>query len=87
MPNKRSAEKAVRQNVRRTMRNKAVRDNITYLRRKFKLALASGDRAVATEAYQHAQVALDRAAQKGILKDNTVSRLKSRAATKLKALS
>lgn len=86
MPNLRNAEKAVRQSEKRRVRNQAVRDNVTYLRRKLKRALEGGDKAAATAAYQHAQVALDRAAEKGVMKNNTVSRLKSRAAKKLKAL-
>ena len=86
MPNKANAWKALRQSKKRATRNKSVKDGISYLRRGFVKALAKKDKKTATEAYQRLQKALDRAAEKGVLKDNTVSRLKSRSALKVKAL-
>ena len=86
MPNKAAAWKHLRQTKTRTARNQGVRAGIEYVRRKYAKALVAKDRSVASEAYRALQKALDRAAEKGVLKNNTVSRLKSRAATKLKAL-
>ncbi|MDO8425040.1 MAG: 30S ribosomal protein S20 [bacterium] len=86
MPNLRNAEKALRQSEKRRVRNKAVRDNIIYLRRKLRHAIEEKNTTASAEAYKKVQVALDRAAGKGVMKSNTVSRLKSRAAKKLKAI-
>ncbi|MFH1098560.1 MAG: 30S ribosomal protein S20 [Candidatus Uhrbacteria bacterium] len=87
MPNKANAWKALRQSKKRAVQNKGVKDGVTYLRRGFAKALAKKDKQAATEAYQKLQKALDRAAGKGVVKSNTASRLKSRAATKLHAIS
>lgn len=86
MPNKAAAWKHLRQTKRRTARNQGVHAGIEFLRRKYVKALAAKDAAQATGAFRLLQKALDRAAEKGVMKDNTVSRLKSRAATKLKVL-
>ncbi|MFH1430612.1 MAG: 30S ribosomal protein S20 [Candidatus Uhrbacteria bacterium] len=86
MPNKANAWKALRQSKRHAVRNKGVRDGVTFLRRKLKRSLESGDAAQAGAAFKDVQKALDRAAEKGVMKDNTVSRLKSRAVTKLQKM-
>lgn len=86
MPNKAAAWKHLRQTKRRTARNQGVRAGIEFLRRKYVKALAAKDAAQATGAFRLLQKALDRAAEKGVMKDNTVSRLKSRASAKLKVL-
>ena len=86
MPNKAAAWKHLRQTKRRTARNQGVRAGIEFLRRKYVKALAAKDAVQATGAFRLLQKALDRAAEKGVMKDNTVSRLKSRAAMKLKAM-
>ena len=86
MPNKAAAWKHLRQTKTRTARNEGVRAGIVYVRRKYAKAIAAKDRSAANEAYRALQKALDRAAGKGTLKGNTVSRLKSRAAAKLKTL-
>ena len=86
MPNKAAAWKHLRQTKTRTARNQGVRAGIEFLRRKYVKALTAKDAGAAREAFRLLQKALDRAAEKGVMKDNTVSRLKSRAATKLKAL-
>ena len=86
MPNKAAAWKHLRQTKTRTARNQGVRAGIDYLRRGYVKALAAKDAGGAREAFRKLQKALDRAAEKGVLKNNTVARLTSRAATKLKAL-
>ncbi len=86
MPNKAAAWKHLRQTKTRTARNQGVRAGIEFLRRKYVKALTAKDGAGAREAFRLLQKALDRAAEKGVLKDNTASRLKSRAAAKLKVL-
>ena len=86
MPNKAAAWKHLRQTKTRTARNERYRAGITYLRRQYAKALAAKDAAKSAEFFRLLQKALDRAAGKGVLKRNTTSRLKSRAAAKLKAV-
>jgi small subunit ribosomal protein S20 len=86
MPNKPAAWKHLRQTKRRTARNQSVRAGIEFLRRKFAKALGTKDAGAAREAFRNLQKSLDRAAEKGVIKDNTASRLKSRAAAKVRAV-
>ncbi|MBI4143117.1 30S ribosomal protein S20 [Candidatus Uhrbacteria bacterium] len=86
MPNKAAAWKALRQAKRRTVRNTKVKDGITYLERGYAKALVAKDAAKAQAAFRALQRALDRAAEKGVLKDNTASRMKSRAVARLTAI-
>ncbi|MBI4433138.1 30S ribosomal protein S20 [Candidatus Uhrbacteria bacterium] len=86
MPNKANAWKALRQSEKRAARNTRVHDGLSYLRRQYQKSLAAKDAVVATTAFRALQRALDRAAGKGVLKSNTVARLKSRAMAKLKQL-
>ena len=86
MPNKAAAWKHLRQTKVRTARNDRYRAGIVYLRRGFVKALATKDAKQADTAFRLLQKALDRAAEKGVLKDNTVSRLKSRMIAKVKAI-
>lgn len=83
MPNLPNAWKALRQSKRRAARNARVRDGVTYLRRQYTRALASGDTTAAMTALRAFQRSLDRATQKGVVKPNTASRLLSRATKKL----
>lgn len=86
MPNKAAGWKHLRQTKRRTARNDRVRDGLSYLKRQYAKALAAKDAAKAGAAFRALQKALDRAAGKGVLKEGTTSRLKARAAAKLKAI-
>jgi small subunit ribosomal protein S20 len=54
--------------------------------RKVEEALASGDKAAASEALKAAQPELMRAASRGVLHRNTVSRKISRLAARVKAV-
>jgi small subunit ribosomal protein S20 len=54
--------------------------------RKVEEAIATGDIAVAAEALKAAQPELQRAATKGVMHRNTVSRKISRLASRVKAL-
>ncbi|MBL7141757.1 30S ribosomal protein S20 [Patescibacteria group bacterium] len=87
MPIKKSAAKALRQSRKRAERNTEVKANINWLRRQFLKAVAEKNKKKATDFYLKLQKALDKAAQKGILKKNTVARGKSRLNKKLKTLS
>jgi small subunit ribosomal protein S20 len=83
MANSKSAAKSYRQSERRRERNSLVKQRIAWLRKKYRQAVEAKDREKANEFLPKLQAALDRAVGKGVLKQNTVSRLKSRAVKKL----
>lgn len=85
MPQLKNAEKALRQSIKRRTRNLAVSNNIAYLIKMAKQQATSKD-AKAQETVKNTIRALDKAAQKGILKLNTASRQKSRFLKAIKGL-
>lgn len=87
MANIASARKRIRQTIVRTARNKARRSRVHGFVRKVEEAIAAGDHALAREAFAAAQPEMQRAAGKGVLKANTVSRKLSRLSARVKALS
>jgi small subunit ribosomal protein S20 len=86
MANTASARKRIRQNERRTARNKARKSRVRTFIKKVEEAIASGDKAVAVSALQTAQPELQRAATKGVLHQNTVARKISRLSARIKVL-
>jgi len=86
MANIKGAEKRARQAERRRHANRAVQSEITSARRRFFEAVASGDRAKCEELRKSYIALLDTAARHGVIKSNTASRRKSRAALKLATL-
>jgi small subunit ribosomal protein S20 len=82
-----SAKKAARQTVKRTLRNKAVR---TFYRDRIKAcreAIASGDKAKAGAAFKAAMSSIATAKSKGVLHGNTASRYISRLNKQINRLS
>lgn len=78
MAHTKSAKKAIRQTVKRTARNKAVR---TFYRERIKecrAAIASGNKDTATAALKTAASAMGKAVSKGVLSKNTAGRYVSR---------
>lgn len=86
MANTASARKRIRQTEKRTLRNRARRSRVRTFLRKVEQAIAAGDKAKAQEAFRAAQPELQRAATKGVLHLNTVSRKLSRLSVRIKAL-
>ena len=86
MANTKSAQKAVRQTVRRTAINKMRRSQMRTYVKKVEDALAAKDAVGAAVALKQAEPIIARAAQKGIVHDNTASRRISRLAKRVKAL-
>ena len=78
MANIRSAEKRARQNVKRYERNRILRTAARTSVKNARAAIASGDGAAAQEAVLKAEIALDRAASKGVIHSNNASRRKGR---------
>jgi small subunit ribosomal protein S20 len=86
MANIASAQKRIRQTITRTARNKARKSRVHGAIRKVEEAVASGNKEVALAALRAAQPELQRAAGKGVLKANTVSRKISRLSARVKAV-
>lgn len=86
MPNIKSAIKRVRTTKKRTAINKSARSQVSTTRRRFKDAVAAGDKEKAVEAYRAFCSQLDRGVKKGIIKANTASRNKSRGSKAIEAL-
>jgi len=81
-----SAKKRIRQTARRTTVNRNRVSRIRTFVKKFDLALASGDKAMAQAAFREAMPELQRGVTNGVLHRNTVSRKISRMSAQVKAL-
>jgi small subunit ribosomal protein S20 len=86
MANIASAQKRIRQTIKRTARNKARKSRVHGAIRKVEEAVAAGAKEDALAAFRAAQPELQRAVTKGVLKANTVSRKLSRLAARVKAV-
>jgi len=86
MANHFSAIKRARQTEKRTARNRANTSTMRTSLRVLREALEKGDKAAAEQTYRETVSALDKAIQKGVLRQNTASRYKSRLSARLKAL-
>ena len=86
MANIASAQKRIRQTLKRTARNKARKSRVHTFIRKVEEAVAAGDKAAAQAALIAAQPELQRAAGKGVLKANMVARKISRLSARVKAV-
>jgi small subunit ribosomal protein S20 len=86
MANTSSAKKAVRKIARRTAVNKSRRSEMRTYVRKVEEAIASRNAEAAAAALHEAQPLIARAAQKGIVHQNTASRKISRLTKRVKAL-
>ncbi len=86
MANIASAQKRIRQTIKRTARNKARKSRVHGAIRKVEEAVAAGDKDLALSAFRAAQPELQRAVGKGVLKANTVSRKISRLSARVKAV-
>lgn len=82
-----SAKKRMRQNVKRRVRNRMVRNKTRTFVKKANQMIEAGDQSAAIIAVQAAMSQLDRAAQKGVVHHNNADRRKSRLAKKLQTLS
>ena len=86
MANTKSAKKAARKIVRRTVVNKSRRSRMRNYVRKVEEAIAAGDRNRALAVMKEAEPQLMRAAQKGVLHKNTASRKVSRLVSRIAKL-
>ena len=86
MPIKKAAFKHLRQTKKRTLRNKKVKNNLKLLIKKSRKLIEVKKKDEAKEWVSKTIKALDKAAQKKIIKKNKVSRLKSRLIKRLNKL-
>jgi small subunit ribosomal protein S20 len=86
MPIKKSAFKALRQNVKHADRNQKVKSDIKALIRKIRLALAKKDEPKSKEWLKQTIKKIDKAVNKKVLKKNTGARLKARLAKAVSAI-
>ena len=87
MANTKSAKKRVRQIETRTARNRVVKSRLKERRKDALAAIEGGNVKDAQTAYDLFASAADRAAKKSIIEKNAASRLKSRMAARINALS
>jgi small subunit ribosomal protein S20 len=83
LANVKSAIKSIRQDVRKTARNRPVRSSLKTYVKNAVTRIATGEEATSQEAVRIAISKLDKAAQKGIIHKNQAARRKSRLARKL----
>jgi small subunit ribosomal protein S20 len=86
MANTKSARKAARQSVRRTVVNKSRRSRLRSVVRKVEEAISAGDRLRAVAAMADAEPVIIRAAQKNVVHRNAARRKVSRLAHRIAAL-
>ena len=86
MANTKSAKKAARQTVRRTVINRARRSRLRTAVRKVEEAISAGDRTRAVAAMAKAEPVIIRSAQKNIVHRNAAQRKVSRLAHRIAAL-
>jgi len=86
MANTKSAKKAARQTVRRTVINRARRSRLRTAVRKVEEAITSGDRTQALAAMAEAEPIIIRSAQKNVVHRNAAQRKVSRLTHRIAAL-
>ncbi len=87
MANSSSAKKRIRQTERRTAINRARMSRIRTFVKKVEMAIGSGDKAAAQDAFRAAQPEVMRGAKVGLLHRNTVARKLSRLSKRIKEMS
>ncbi|HLH07397.1 MAG TPA: 30S ribosomal protein S20 [Terriglobales bacterium] len=86
MANHFSALKRARQTERKTVVNRSNKTRLRSAIRKFREALAAGNKDNASQLFRETVSALDKSVQKGVIHKNTASRYKSRLSARLAAV-
>lgn len=86
MANIKSAKKRILTSEKNRQRNVAQRSAMRTAVKKVAAAIVAGDKEAAKNAFQNAQVLLDRAATKGLIHQNKAARHKSRLSSQIKAM-
>ncbi len=85
MPNKKSAKKELRKNIKRNIDNKKVSSVMKKAVKTSLKVIATGEK-LTKEAISLTIKAIDKAAKKGVIKKNTAARKKSRLQKKINTL-
>lgn len=85
MANTRSAQKRIRSNARKAVKNKIRKSRVRSVVRSAREGLSAADKAEARKAVMAAVSELDKAAEKGVIHKNNAARRKSRLMKKLAA--
>lgn len=86
MPILKSALKRMRTSEKSRIKNANVKTSIKTVRGKMFAAAAAKDKAAADKVYREYCSLLDKSAKKGVIKQNTATRRKTRAADMIRAL-
>jgi small subunit ribosomal protein S20 len=86
MANHYSALKRARQTERKTAVNRSNKTRLRSAIRKFREALAAGNKENVNQLFRETVSALDKSVQKGVIHQNTASRYKSRLNARLEAV-
>jgi small subunit ribosomal protein S20 len=86
MPITKGAEKANRQSQKKRIYNIRRKNVLSDVVKSVAKAVVAGDAAKAKELLPKAYQAIDKAAKRGVIKDNTAARKKSRLTAKVKAV-
>lgn len=86
MANHFSALKRARQTEKRTIVNRSNTSRLRTQLRRFREALAAGNRQAAEKEFRETVAAMDKAVHKGTIHKNTASRYKSRLSARLNAI-
>ncbi len=86
MPNSAGANKRLRQNKVRRLRNRSTKSQVRGLVKSVRTAISSGDVEASEKALQAAQKRLDQAAAKNVIHANQAARTKSRLSKAIKSL-
>lgn len=78
MPNNKSAEKRLRQSLKRRIHNRSIKNRVRTSVKGFEAAVAKNDKATAQASYSEFVKLADTAAGKGVFHKNTIARKKSR---------
>lgn len=84
MPIKKSAKKALRQAQKRTLRNKAIKENYKKLIKKSRKEMAAKKKQEVAKTLSEISSTLDKAAKRGVIHKNKAARIKSRLMKRLK---
>ncbi len=81
MANIKSAKKRILTSAKKAEANKAVKTNVKTVVKNVRTAVEAGDKAAAAEALKVAEVAIDKAASKGVLHKNNAANKVSKLAS------
>ena len=84
MPNIKSSKKAVKVIAKKTDENHELKANVKNLIKSCEKKIAEGNVEEATKAFKDLQKIIDKALQKGLIKENKVNREKQRLNAKIK---